>query len=255
MDTLPIVETLKKKFTLHGAELEYRADKFKFAWCGNVKEKLPEVHGVYCLFSHGGTRLQKIGKADGKRGLRGRFRGYTGAQTEEKSEADRTDRLWKTVMNGNLRDQRLSVYYFETPPGVMSIPFVLDGAPAAEPIKYHWARPLEEYLSRLFRREHGEQVGETHMLLLSGTGTRTFEALSENTVVVARGSLNPCSALTYNMLFAIFLGLRSTLWFGLSVADGLGQHLAQLSLGLRRFARRCSLPCGHEQYVGCGRDN
>jgi hypothetical protein len=168
METLPIVETLKKKFKLHGAELEYRADKFKFAWCGNVNEKLPQMQGVYCLFSHGGSRLQKIGKADGASGMRGRFRSYIGAQTEEQSERDRTDRLWKTVMRGKLEGQRLSVYYFETPPGVVSEPFVLDGVPPAE-LKYDWARPLEKYLSRLFRRENGVLVGETHMLL-SGIG-------------------------------------------------------------------------------------
>lgn len=51
-------------------------------------------------------------------------------------------------------------------------------------------------------------------------------------------------------LVTIFLRLRPTLRFGLRVADGLGQHLAQLSLGLLRFARR-SLPLGHGQYVGC----
>jgi hypothetical protein len=169
MDTPHIVETLKKKFTRHGAQLEYRPDKFKFAWCGNVKERLPKVQGVYCLFSHGDTRLQKIGKADGASGLRGRFGGYTGAQTEEQSERDRTDRLWKTVMTGKLEGEILSVYYFETPPGVMSIPFVLDGGPPAEPIMYHWAKPLEAYLSKLFRSEHGGLVGKTHMLL-SGIG-------------------------------------------------------------------------------------
>jgi hypothetical protein len=36
-----------------------------------------------------------------------------------------------------------------------------------------------------------------------------------------------------NQLFAVFLGLRPTLRFGLRVADGLGQHLAQLGLRLR----------------------
>ncbi len=71
------------------------------------------MHGVYCLFSHGGTRLQKVGKADGAHGLRGRFRGYTGAKTEEKSERDPTDRLWKTVMTGSLKGERPQcVYYF-----------------------------------------------------------------------------------------------------------------------------------------------
>jgi hypothetical protein len=51
-------------------------------------------------------------------------------------------------------------------------------------------------------------------------------------------------------LVAILLSLRPTLCLGLRVADGLGQHLAQLGLGLRRFARWCPLPCSHEQYVG-----
>jgi hypothetical protein len=50
-------------------------------------------------------------------------------------------------------------------------------------------------------------------------------------------------------LVTIFLGLRPTLRFGLRVADGFGQHLAELSLGLRRRAR-CFLPLGHGQYVG-----
>jgi hypothetical protein len=50
-------------------------------------------------------------------------------------------------------------------------------------------------------------------------------------------------------LVTIFLGLRPTLRSGLRVADGFGQHLAELSLGLRRRAR-CFLPLGHGQYVG-----
>jgi hypothetical protein len=51
-------------------------------------------------------------------------------------------------------------------------------------------------------------------------------------------------------LSAVFLFLRPTLCIGLRVADGFRQHLAQLGLNLRRFARWCSLPCGHEWYVG-----
>ena len=43
-------------------------------------------------------------------------------------------------------------------------------------------------------------------------------------------------------LVTIFLGPRPNLWFGLRVADGLGQHLAQLSL---RRRTRCFLPLGH----------
>ena len=53
----------------------------------------------------------------------------------------------------------------------------------------------------------------------------------------------------------IFFGLRRALRplvrIGLRVADGLGQHLAQLSLRLRRLPRKARfLPLGHGHYVG-----
>ena len=47
-------------------------------------------------------------------------------------------------------------------------------------------------------------------------------------------------------LAAISFGLR----LGLRVADGFGQHLAQLGLGLSRFTREGFLPLGHTHYVG-----
>ena len=49
-------------------------------------------------------------------------------------------------------------------------------------------------------------------------------------------------------LTSIFLRFRQTLRLGLRVADGFGQHLAQLSLGLSRFSRGF-LPLGHLQHV------
>ncbi len=49
---------------------------------------------------------------------------------------------------------------------------------------------------------------------------------------------------------AISFDLRQALWPGLRVADRLGEHLAQLSLRLRRFPRKGFLPLGHRQYVG-----
>jgi hypothetical protein len=51
------------------------------------------------------------------------------------------------------------------------------------------------------------------------------------------------------------LGLGRALRLGLRVADGLGQHLAKLGLSLWRFAREGFCPCGHRQYMGCGRGN
>jgi hypothetical protein len=50
----------------------------------------------------------------------------------------------------------------------------------------------------------------------------------------------------------IFLYLWGTLGFGLRIADGLGQHLIQLSLGSLRFPLG-RLPLCHRQYVGMTR--
>ena len=41
----------------------------------------------------------------------------------------------------------------------------------------------------------------------------------------------------------------------LRIADGLGQHLTQLILRLRRLPRDRSLPLSHGVYVGCPREN
>jgi hypothetical protein len=46
------------------------------------------------------------------------------------------------------------------------------------------------------------------------------------------------------------LGFGRALLLGLCIADGLGEHLAQLSFRLRRFAREGFLPLGLGQYVG-----
>jgi len=51
-------------------------------------------------------------------------------------------------------------------------------------------------------------------------------------------------------LAAISFGLRQPFRRWLRIADGLGQHLAKLGLGLWRFAREAFCPYGHEQYVG-----
>src|SRR3984957_2138667 len=50
-------------------------------------------------------------------------------------------------------------------------------------------------------------------------------------------------------LAALSLGLRRPFRFGLRIADGLGQHLAELGLGFRGFPRRF-WPLGHDAYMG-----
>ena len=50
-------------------------------------------------------------------------------------------------------------------------------------------------------------------------------------------------------LAAICFGLRRALRLGLRIADSFGQHLAQLSLGLRWFPREGFLPLYHKNHV------
>jgi hypothetical protein len=58
-------------------------------------------------------------------------------------------------------------------------------------------------------------------------------------------------ALRYELGRLHSLGRLQALILSLRIADGLGQHLAQLSLGLRRFALGwLPLGLGHKQYVG-----
>lgn len=52
------------------------------------------------------------------------------------------------------------------------------------------------------------------------------------------------------VLRLIFAVLRRTLWFGLGVADCLGQHLTELVFSLRLRAGVALLPICHRQYMG-----
>jgi len=56
-------------------------------------------------------------------------------------------------------------------------------------------------------------------------------------------------ALRYELGRLHSLGLLQALILSLRIADGFGQHLAQLNLGLCGFSLRW-LPCVHERYVG-----
>jgi hypothetical protein len=122
----------------------------------------PTDCGVYCLVSHDDDpRIQKVGKADGAKGLRQRFRRYTGRKTPAKIASDKTDQRWRGAMTGPLSAECLSVYYYVTKPVKLS-PIRFDDGPAVE-LDGQWARSLEIYLSGLAREEG-------HPLLLAGIG-------------------------------------------------------------------------------------
>jgi hypothetical protein len=171
METIPLIEKVKLKFQRADAVLEYRAEEFRFGWSPS-DPKLTKECGVYCLLSHGETRVQKVGKGDGETGLNGRLRGYTNKKTEQKANSDPTDRLWRTVMmeKEKLLGQPLSFYYFVTEPKKIILPIDY-GDEIQEELKCHWARDFERSLSERFRKEY-EAAGVLNVthFLLAGAG-------------------------------------------------------------------------------------
>jgi hypothetical protein len=166
MDALSVVEAIKGAFTPCGAALQYLSAESRFRWHGSDVRSLPREPGVYCLLSHGSTRIQKIGKAEAKGGLYSRLLGYTGARTAAKIASDKTDQRWKRVMEGVLNGENLSVYYYPTVPQIIDAPIKFDGNAEREQLECHWARSLEKYLSKVVREEYTKRgLLETHLLL------------------------------------------------------------------------------------------
>lgn len=165
LETSPIIEKVKSVFTRHSAELEYLPDHYRFSWSGTSRSALPREPGVYCLFSHEGERIQKIGKTENERGLHGRFADYTSKKTERRLLADRTDQRWRRIMTCALHGERLSLYYYVTAPKNFELPFRFDDGVEIN-IDCHWARSLEKYLSKLVRSDCAAKgLSTTHMLL------------------------------------------------------------------------------------------
>lgn len=153
MDALSVVEKIKGAFTPCSAELQYLSEESRFRWHDSDAPSLPREPGVYCLLSHEGTRIQKIGKAEAKGGLYSRLLGYTGAKTAAKIASDKTDQRWKRVMEGVLNGESLSVYYYATVPQIIDAPFKFEDGIEREQLECHWARSLEKYVSKVVRGE------------------------------------------------------------------------------------------------------
>ena len=167
MDTISAIEKLKRAFTRYGRELEYLPDHSRFSWCGDAPTlSLPQESGVYCLFSHGDSRIQKVGKTEKAGGLRARFGDYTGKKTDGKIASDKTDQRWKRIMTDKLRGERLSVYYYVTVPKKFRSPIRFDDDGFEQELNGHWARSFEAYLSKLVRNEcRAKNLLDTHLLL------------------------------------------------------------------------------------------
>ena len=106
------------------------------------------------------------------------------------------------------------------------------------------ANGLEPAAPRILARQLARPLTDNEIdyvaggMISRGETVGTFQIESRAQLGDFAGSLHA------RRLVTIFLCLRPTFWFGLRVADSFGQHLAQLSLRLRRLAR-CFLLLGH----------
>jgi hypothetical protein len=110
------------------------------------KETHPGVYFIVC-----DDCIQKVGKAEGKYGLKGRMSQYTGNKVKT-FQNDKTDVLWNSVMTNELKNKKLEMYVLPTEP----IIFKFLGIEVEGMI----ARSLEKKLSILAREQD-------HPMLLS----------------------------------------------------------------------------------------
>ena len=83
-----------------------------FGWEWTAKEELPSEHAVYFLLSSFG--IEKVGKADGKGGLKQRFSRYLKVNKTLKN--DDTDKRWhRTMSSQDMLDQEIQIYYITFP--------------------------------------------------------------------------------------------------------------------------------------------
>ncbi len=117
----------------------------------DVKPYPNNVPGVYFILNK--DDILKIGKADGKNGLKGRVATYRTSLVSRHKAGDPTVLLWEKVMMKTLKDNILQFYLLPLPP----INKVFKGIE----VELLMARSLEFKLSQLARNEN-------HSMMLSG---------------------------------------------------------------------------------------
>lgn len=142
---MPVLDFVRTRAT-YGGEMRYNAPRIGF----DMPVLTSEVPGVYFILL--GTDILKVGKAEGKLGIKGRLLNYR-STNRSRLPFDRTCQLVHRIMTTDLKDQVLEVYYFEVP----KTETLLEGYTVLTSM----ARSFEELLSRQARVEG-------HSMLLSG---------------------------------------------------------------------------------------
>ncbi len=141
-----VLEFIKVNAFFH-SDMYYIDERKSF----DVKPYPNNVPGVYFILNK--DDILKIGKADGKNGLKGRVATYRTSLASRHKAGDPTVLLWEKVMMKNLKDNILQFYLLPLPP----INKVFKGIE----VELLMARSLEFKLSQLARNEN-------HSMMLSG---------------------------------------------------------------------------------------
>lgn len=107
---MAIADVVRESWLYIGT-LEWDPHRCNPKWVDTQQRDVPKDVGVYIWLDESG-RVQKVGKAEGREGLRQRYSWGTGDP-----ERDSTTRLWRDVWgSGALRGKRIKVYFDPCPP-------------------------------------------------------------------------------------------------------------------------------------------
>jgi len=110
-NSMPLIDRIKFH-AAHVANLTYgpSGDGHRFTVVATTPP-LTELRGVYFLLSHNDTLIQKVGLANGIRGLSQRMEGYERTYRLDGPTGDPTMALWHRMMTGPLQGQTLSLWF------------------------------------------------------------------------------------------------------------------------------------------------
>jgi len=108
---MPLIDRIKSH-AAHVANLTYgrSGDGHRFTVVATTPP-LTEQRGVYFLLSHNDTQIQKVGLANGIRGLSQRMEGYERIYRLDGPTGDPTMALWHRTMTGPLQGETLSLWF------------------------------------------------------------------------------------------------------------------------------------------------
>lgn len=141
---ITVVNNLLKRHGVYYADVKYCADKKSFyvtkdhSYNGNAVYFMVEVNGEDFI-------VHKVGKADGDKGLNGRFYKYAG-DSNERMESCKTTKKIHEIMTTKLQGKILKIYYLPDLSPVTSHVY-------GREVTYGAARQLEKVLSRQCREQ------------------------------------------------------------------------------------------------------